>query len=150
MMYFEDIDLDMSARSESTFTFTKEEIISFASEWDPMPFHIDEEVAKTYPIGKLFATSIHTIAASIKLAHTINLDLFAAVAGLGWQDVKFHKPTLVGDIVYVHSEVVDKRDSNSHPDKGIVTTKTLVINQDDEVLTEYKIITLVLKNPEKH
>ena len=58
MLYFEDIQLNVRQESTST-TLTKEEIISFAKEYDPQPFHIDEEAAKDYPFG-LIASGAHT------------------------------------------------------------------------------------------
>lgn len=148
MQFYEDMPLGLSSESTETYTFTAEDIKSFASEWDPMPFHIDEELAAQSPMGKLFATSIHTIAASVKLTHTTLHQEIAAVAGLGWDEVRFPLPTCVGDTIKVKSEVVARRESKSKPDRGIVTSLTQVINQHDQVVAEYKISTMVLKRPE--
>jgi len=147
MKFYEDMPLGLSAEPEARFTFTAEDIKSFASEWDPMPFHIDEELARQSPVGKLFATSIHTIAASVKLNHTAMTEPMAVVAGLGWQDVRFPLPVCAGDTIRVRSEVVDRRESQSRPDRGIVTSQISVFNQHDQLVCEYKILTLVLKKP---
>lgn len=140
----------MGKRSVSSekYTFSAEEIKSFAGSWDPMPFHIDEDLAKSSPIGALFASGIHVIAASIKLSHSLKRDDIAAVAGLGWNDVRFMKPVFSGDVLHLTSEVIEKRESKSKSDRGIVTSKFTLINQRDEPVAEYKIATLVLKKRE--
>ncbi len=145
MLYFDDLTMDMASESSDSYTFTAEEIKSFAGKWDPMPFHIDEDIAKASPIGALFASSIHIIAAAIKLSHAFNNDELAAIAGLGWNDVRFIKPVFADDSIHVKSEVVELRESKSKPDQGIMTTKTTIYNQHDEQIGEYKIATLVYK-----
>lgn len=147
MLYFEDIILHEIRQSVATHPVTAEEIKRFAGEWDPMPFHIDEEVAKLTPMGKLFASGAHNIAISIKLSHTMMERPVAAIAGLGWQDVRFPLPVFAGDVLRLRTEVVDKRESQSKPDRGIVTTLITLLNQDDAVVTEYKILTLVMLKP---
>jgi acyl dehydratase len=146
MQFYEDMPIGMSTESTATHTFTSDEIKSFASTWDPMPFHLDEDVANQSPIGALFASSIHTIAAGIKLTHTCMNEEVAAIAALGWSDVRFPKPVFAGDSVRIRSTVIDKRESQSKPDRGIITTQNTIINQHDETVAEYKIFTLVLKN----
>ncbi len=147
MQFYEDMPIGSTKESTESHTFTAEEIKTFAGMWDPMPFHIDEEAAKQSPIGGLFASSIHTIAAGIKLTHTFMDDEVAAVAALGWQDVHFPKPVFAGDTVRIRSEVVALRESKSKPDRGIITAQNTVINQNDEVVAEYKILTMILKKP---
>ncbi len=148
MLYYEDMPLGMSSDSSESYTFSAEEIKTFAGKWDPMPFHLDEESAKASPIGTLFASSIHIIAAGVKLSHGFSsASEVAAIGSPGWSDVRFLKPVFAGDVVRVRSEMVEKRESKSKPDRGIVTYKIIVINQNDEAVAEYKIATLVLKKP---
>ncbi|MBW2289047.1 MAG: MaoC family dehydratase N-terminal domain-containing protein [Deltaproteobacteria bacterium] len=147
MKYYEDMPLGVSNESEESYTFSAQEIKAFAHKWDPMPFHTDEELAAGTPIGALFASSIHTVAVGVKLSHSFMDDEVAAVAGLGWDDVRFFKPVFAGDVVRIKSEVTERRESKSKPDRGIITTRISVINQDSETVAEYKITTLVLKNP---
>lgn len=147
MQYFEDVVLNQQHHSEQTCTVTAEEIKSFAGQWDPMPFHLDEEVAKLTPVGKLFASSIHTIAMAIRLSHTMMKEELAVMAGLGWQDVRFPNPVCAGDTLHMRAEVVEKRESRSKPDRGIVVSQNTVLNQRDDVVAEYKIVTLMMKRP---
>jgi acyl dehydratase len=147
MQFYEDIPIGMRVESTESFTFTAEEIKSFAGNWDPMPFHLDEDIAKASPIGALFASSIHTIAAGVKLTHTMLQEEVAAIAALGWQDVRFPKPVFAGDSVRIRSEIIEKRESKSKADRGIITSLNAVINQHGDVVAEYKIMTMILKKP---
>ncbi len=145
MQYFDDLHIGDVRESEETFTFTKDGIMGFASEWDPMPLHLDEELAKQSPIGDLFASSIHTIAAAIKLTYTVLEEEVAVLAGLGWTDVNFPIPIKVGDSIRIRSELIEKRESKSKPDRGIITTHTKILNQRGEMAAEYKIKTMVMR-----
>ncbi len=147
MQYFEDMPIGLSAESTEEHLFTAEEIKSFAGTWDPMPFHLDEEIAKATPMGGLFASSVHILAAAIKLTHSCLDREVAAIAALGWQDVRFPKPAMAGDRVRIRSQVIDRRESRSKPDRGIITSQNHVINQHGEIVAEYKINTLMMKRP---
>ena len=149
MKFFEDMPLGLKNTSTETYTFEAEEIMSFAGKWDPMPFHIDEELAAQSPLGKLFASSLHTIAAAVRLTHSVKDGDIAAVAGLGWQDCRFPLPVCAGDTIRVTSEVVEHRESKSKPDRGIITALNSVYNQDDQLVAEFKIATMVLKRPQE-
>lgn len=147
MKYYDDIPLNKPRISAAGHTVTAEEIINFASSWDPMPFHVDEEIAKLSPIGKLFASSVHTVAIGVKLSHEMMEKDIAVIAGLGWQDVRFPLPTCAGDTLRLKSEIVEKRESKSKPDRGMITSLNTVINQHDQVVAEYKIVTMMFKKP---
>jgi acyl dehydratase len=147
MLYFEDILLHEVRESTATHLVTADEIKNFAGEWDPMPFHLDEEVAKQTPMGKLFASGVHSIAISIRLGHTMMDREIAVIAGLGWQDVRFPSPLFAGDTVRLKTEIVDTRVSQSKPDRGIITSLNTLLNQDGVVVTEYKLLSMVLRKP---
>jgi len=145
MQYFEDMPVGTASESTTSHTFTAEEIKTYAREWDPMPFHIDEKLAKQTPVGKLFASSTHILSAGIKLTHSIMEDPVAAVAGLGWQDISFPLPVCAGDSIRLQTEVIEQRESKSKPDRGIVTTQNRLFNQREEMVAEYKVATMILK-----
>ena len=128
-----------------TYRFSAEEIVSFAKKWDPMPFHIDESAAKASPLGSLFASSTHVISAAIKLSHNTLEDGFAAVAGLGWDDVRFLKPVFAEDELRIVTRVHEKRESRSKSDRGVVTLHFTLLNQNNEATLDFKLSTLVLK-----
>ena len=146
-MYFEDIELNKSRHSDETYTVTAEDIKQFAAQWDPMPFHLDDDIAKLSPIGKLFASGIHSVAIGIRLSHTMMEKKLAVIAGLGWNDVRFPVPVCVGDVLRMKSEIIEKRESRSKLDRGIIVSLNQLINQNNEVATEYKIVTLMMRKP---
>lgn len=118
--------------------------MSFAAQWDPMPFHLDEDVAKASPLGKLFASSIHTVAIGVKLAHTMIEEEAAIVAGLGWDELRFLVPVCVGDRLRVRSQLISKRESKSQSDRGILVSLNEVFNQHDQVVASYKMSSMIL------
>jgi acyl dehydratase len=147
VLYFEDIELNQPRHSDESYFVTAEDIKQFASQWDPMPFHLDEDVARLSPIGKLFASGIHSVAIGIRLSHTMMEKDLAVIAGLGWNDVRFPVPVCVGDVLRMKSEVIEKRVSQSKPDRGIIVSLNSLINQNGDVVTEYKIVTMILRKP---
>lgn len=148
MRYYEDFKINIPHTSECDYEVTKEAIIDFASQWDPMPFHLDEEVAKASPLGKLFASSIHTVAIGVKLAHTMMKEETAMVAGLGWDELRFLVPVCAGDRLRVRSQLISKRESKSQPDRGILVALNEVLNQRGEVVATYRISSMILMRGE--
>jgi acyl dehydratase len=144
MRFYEDFEIGIPHTSEQFYEVTKEEIMSFAAQWDPMPFHLDEDVAKASPLGKLFASSIHTVAIGVKLAHTMIEEEAAIVAGLGWDELRFLVPVCVGDRLRVRSQLISKRESKSQPDRGILVSLNEVFNQRDQVVASYKMSSMIL------
>ena len=147
MNYFEDIPLNLAMTSPTSRSLSSEDIVGYAREWDPMPFHVDEEAARQGPIGKLFASSLHTVAITVRLAHDMMDKESAAIAGLSWQDVRFSQPVFAGDELRVRSTVIEKRLSRSKPDRGVVTTLMELIKSDESVAVSFKIVNLVACNP---
>ena len=145
MKFYEDFKVGVAVESEQDYELTKEEIISFCSDWDPMPFHVDENAAAESYVGKLFTSSIHTVAIGSKLAHSMKREEAAMVAGLGWDEVRFYAPVCVGDRLRVRSYISAKRESNSKPDQGILTSTIELINQDGVMVASYKISSLIMK-----
>jgi acyl dehydratase len=145
MLYFEDIQLNQEHRSE-TYVVSKEEIIAFAKQWDPQPYHIDEEEAKKWPLG-LTASSIHSYAICSKLANAMIGEPTAAVAGLGVDEMRMPAPVRPGDQLHALSLVDSKRDSKSKPNMGIITSLTKLVNQKGEVVLSYKTSSLIFRRP---
>ena len=145
MLYFEDIQLNVRQESTST-TLTKEEIISFAKEYDPQPFHIDEEAAKDYPFG-LIASGAHTYAISLKLWNNISTETVASIGGLGIDEMRLSHPVKPGDQLRVQTYNESKRQSKSRPEYGILVSKVNVINQNNEIVLSYKTAALIAKTP---
>ena len=148
MKFYEDFEVGIVHHSQQEHELTKEEIMSFCAEWDPMPFHVDEAAAEQSFVGKLFTSSIHTVAIGSKLAHSMKKEEAAMVAGLGWDNVRFHAPVCVGDRLKVRSYIAAKRESKSKPDQGILTSTIEVINQDEVMVASYDFSSLIMKRPD--
>ena len=149
--YFEDIVVDAPPReSTESYKVSAEEIKRFAAEFDPMPFHLDEEAAAQSAMGALCASGMHTIALALKLAHKMsqNTDHGRAVlAGLGWDEVRFTAPVFVDDELRVRAWVCDKRPSQSKADRGIVRTRIEIFKQDGTVVAHYTAASLIRRRP---
>lgn len=143
MKYFEDIEIRGPRRYDTGYTLTRENIVDFCSQWDPLPFHLDEEVARQTPMGRLFTSAAHLVSIALKLGHSAVAEPTAVIAGLGWDEVRFHRPGFVGDTLYLQGSVLDKRVSASKPERGIVTNLMELINQDGELVASYKVSTLM-------
>lgn len=138
---FDDIRLG-ETRISRPYPVTEAEIIAFARQWNPEPFHIDKQAAMNHPVGRLFASGVHLLAISVKLANEVAWrDDF--VAGLGWDEVRFLKPVFPGDTVRLEHCCVDKRRSTSQPDKGIITFSMNLLNQHDELNVSYKVTAMI-------
>ena len=124
-----------------TFTFgshtiTAEEIIDFAEEFDPQPFHTDEDAAKESMFGGLVASGWHVVAITDRL---LTDDVFSQVAlegGHGTDKVRFHNPTRPGDTLSGVAEVVDTDDPESRPGHRDISFGVTTQNDDgDDVLS---------------
>jgi len=149
MQYYEDVVLNKEHKSRSFFV-SKDALIAFAKEWDPQPFHVDEEEAKHWPTG-LIGTSVHSYAILTKLLTEVSLgdDPLAMVAGMGIDEWRMPNPLRPGDHVYAVSHVEAKRESASKPNMGILTCVAKLLNNKNEIILSYKSNGLILKRPVK-
>ena len=144
MLYFDDFEVGFCSTSEQGYLLTEENVMAFAREWDPLPFHIDHQAAAASAIGELFASGAHTLAVAIKLLRTMEGEV-AYIAGLGWEQVQLKLPALPGYELRLRTEVVEKRESKSKPDRGIVTSKHELVNQHGQVIVSYLLSVMVMK-----
>ena len=149
VQYFEDIKVGGPPRESSeSYKVNAEEIKRFAAEFDPMPFHLDEEAATQSAMGALCASGMHTIALGLKLAHNMprrEEHGRAVLAGLGWDEVRFSAPLFVGDEIRVRAWVCDKRPSKTKADRGIVKTRIEIFKQDGTVVASYTTASLIAR-----
>ncbi len=132
LLYLEDYQIGKQSRS-ITQTIPKEEIIRFASDWDPQPWHIDEEQAKNSIYGGITACTAHIFSIVCRLGANTEPKP-AALAGLGFDNMQVHQPLRAGDTVYYVEECIGVRRSRSKPDRGIVKSRTSLFNQNDELI----------------
>lgn len=117
-LFYEDVETGVPT-DLGTHTFTESGIVEFAERWDPLPFHTDREVADRRH-GGLIASGFHTLCVTTRLAVDGFRRETASIAGLGIEELRWPRPVRPGDTMAVELEVVDKRQSGSRPDAGIV------------------------------
>jgi len=123
-----------------SYDFTAERIKAFARDWDPQPFHVDEEAAAKSAFGGLIASGWHTAAVMMRLQVDYFRDRGTARPRFGvspgFDDLKWLKPVYAGDRVTYSGRVLAKRRSQSRPGMGIVTTEFSGVNQNGEPVFE--------------
>jgi acyl dehydratase len=143
--YFEDLVLDEPSVF-GDYLVTEEEIIDFASKWDPQPFHLDLEAANASIFGGLSACSAHNFSIMSRLLFEKGGEM-NILAGLGTESMKFINPSRPGDKLSIRHVTIEKRESKSRPGAGIVKSKTQLVNQNGEVVVEAIAAALVAKRP---
>jgi acyl dehydratase len=117
-------------------TFTREQIVGFAQQFDPQPFHIDDTAAAASPFGALISSGWHTCSVMMGMLVRHALTDSTSMGSPGIDDIRWIKPVYVGDTVRMTLTVLDKRVSASKPDRGIVSTQWDGVNQKgDTVIT---------------
>ena len=107
------------------------------------PAHFDYEFAKKTEFGKPIVCSPFTVALMVGMS--VSDVSQKAVANLGWDNIRLVHPLFPGDTLYCESEVLDKRESGSRPEQGIVTVKTTGMNQDGKVVCTFSRTMLIWK-----
>jgi acyl dehydratase len=131
-LYLEDFHVGQRFTSGSHAIDT-DAIKAFARQFDPQPFHLDEEAAKRSLFGGLVASGWHTAAVSMRLQVESGLPIAGGMIGIGGE-MSWPRPTRPGDILTVVSEVEEVTPSRSHPDRGTIRVRSETRNQRDEVV----------------
>lgn len=136
MRYFEDFQVgEVSERGP--YVVTREEIVAFAKQFDPQPFHIDEEAAAQSIFGGIIASGWHTASLCHKLVVEAQLGNSASMGSPGLDELRWLKPVRPGDALTVRTEVLSLTPSRSKPDRGAIKWRFEVRNQHGEtVMTE--------------
>ena len=131
-----------------TTMVTKKMIITFAREFDPFPFHLDEAAAKASLLGGLASSGWQTAALSLRMLADTFLNKIASMGGLGFSDLKWKKPVMVGDTIGGTATIAGLRRSRHHPERGIVTLDFDIRNQKGEPVMTMRLANLVeLRDP---
>ena len=131
MQYFEDIAVGTKARFGS-YQVTREEVMDFASRYDPQPFHLSDEAAARTHFGRLSASGWHTCAMVMSMiVDNLKNNQQAGLGSPGVDELRWLKPVYPGDTLRCETEVIEKRQSASRPEMGIFKSRMTVFNQDD-------------------
>ncbi len=122
------------------------QIIAFAQQFDPQPFHMDDAAAQGTLFGGLAASGWHTAAITMRLQVTTGLPVAGGIIGASG-DVAWPRPTRPTDVLHVVSEVMEVNPSRSKPDRGMVTIRSETRNQNGEVLQISTVRIVVPRRP---
>ncbi len=135
MRYFEDFEpgqvFDLGERRVSA-----EEIVAFAREFDPQPFHVEEDAAAGSPFGGLIASGWHTATIFMRLYVDSLLSRAASMGSPGIDELRWLKPVRPGDTLHARLIILDATSSGRHPGRGTVQLRAEMRNQrGEEVMT---------------
>jgi acyl dehydratase len=145
-LYLEDLHVGDRFGSD-TIEVTREDIIAFAHDFDPQPFHLDDKAAEQSVFKELVASGWHTAAISMKLFVTGELRLAGGSVGLGVDELRWPQPVKPGDTLRLETELLDVRSSKSKPDRGIIRIRNVTTNQRGEVVQTFMAFVLVRRCP---
>jgi acyl dehydratase len=144
--WFDDLKLGMRFASGEA-TITKEDILRFAAEFDPQPFHLDEVAAENTAFKGLAASGWHTAAVAMRLAVQVRPFGPHPLLGAGVDDLRWFKPVRPGDTLHLEGEVVELVPSRTKP-QGIARIKWTAYNQHGEAVYTFNPIGIVPRRPD--
>jgi acyl dehydratase len=128
-LYFEDLRPGQVFELGSR-TVTADEIVAFAREWDPQPFHLNEEAAATSPFGGLIASGWHTGAMWMRLYVDSVLGRAASMGSPGIEELRWLAPVRPGDTLEGRLTVLEATPSEKRADRGTIRSRAEMVNQD--------------------
>ena len=129
------------------FTLSEADIIAFASQYDPQPFHVDRDAAEKGPFGGIIASGWHTTSLMMRqvVKHFISPESSLGAAGI--DEIRWPRPVRPGDTLRVTATVLEARRSQSKPDRGIVRSRMELVNQDGATAMTMTAINFVRTRP---
>jgi len=143
LVYFEDLEIGAKA-SFGRYEVIREEVIDFASKYDPQPFHLSDEAAAQTHFGRISASGWHTCAMVMRmLVDNITEKRQAGLGSPGLDELRWLKPVYPGDVLRVETELVSKKQSQSRPEMGSFQSVVSVFNQEGVKVCSMKSIGLI-------
>lgn len=130
-IWWEDLVVGQT-RDLGSLSPTREEIIAFATQFDPQPFHLSEEAGRASVFGGLSASGWHTCALAMRLMVTNFLHETSSLGSPGLESLKWTRPVYPGDVLRLTSTIVEKRPMSRRPDVGLARTLWEMYNQHGE------------------
>jgi acyl dehydratase len=129
--YLEDFAVGQTFGSGRT-KVDEERIKSFAAEFDPQPFHLDDAAARGTIFRGLAASGWHTAAITMRLLVESEVKPAGGIVGAGFDEFRWPRPVRPGDELRIEAEVLEVRPSKSRPDQGMIKLRTTTVNQNNE------------------
>ncbi len=146
-LYFEQFTVGQTFKHDIRRTVTETDNVLFSTmTHNPAAIHLDAEHAKDTEFGKPLMNSVFTLGLMVGIS-VGDTTLGTTVGNLGWDEVRFPKPVFAGDTLHVETEVLEKRDSKSRPQNGIVVFQHMAWNQRNEVVATCKRVALMHRLP---
>ncbi len=145
LLYLDDLAAGMTFTS-GPVTVTAGEIKAFAAQFDPQPFHLDDEAAAASFFGGLAASGWHTASLGMRLLVMGGPRLAAGYIGAGCE-LSWTKPVYAGDSLSLRGEIVEVRPSRSRPDRGIAIVRSEIFNQRGELVQKLLSRIMVPRRP---
>jgi acyl dehydratase len=130
--YLEEFEAGQRFGGSTRIRIDIERIKTFAAEFDPQPFHLDESAASGSMFRGLAASGWYTAAVTMRLLVDSELKPAGGIIGAGFDDFRWPRPVRPGDELHVESEVLEVRPSKSRPDQGVIKVRTTTLNQSNE------------------
>ena len=147
--YYDDLTPGDVIRHPTGRTITEMDNVLFSSlTMNTQALHLNEDFASKTEFGRRIVNGIFTFGLVVGLT-VADLTDGTIIANLGYENVRHPKPVFHGDTIYAETEILDKRDSQSRSNAGIVRLKQIGRNQDGEVVVELDRTVLFLKREER-
>ena len=145
MIFFEDMEVG-AVTEHGSIDVTREEVLSFARQYDPQPFHLDDEAAAKTHFGRIAASGWNTGALTMRvLVDSWSGNQMMGLGSPGIDELRWKKPVYPGDTLTVTSTIRDKQASRSRPHIGSVWSDVVVTNQHGEPVMTYTSIVMMLR-----
>jgi acyl dehydratase len=142
MLYLEDYRVGDSRVFGRKIVVT-DEIVTFATEFDPQPFHVDPEAAKDSEFKGLIASGWHTIAMTCRMFSDNFMNEAALIGGIGADGIRWLKPVRPGMALAVRATVIEIKQSRSKPDRGSLTISLETIDEMGDTVMTMTVIALL-------
>jgi acyl dehydratase len=144
--YFDEFNVGESLISPGV-TLTEASIIDFAFQYDPQRFHIDTEAAEKSPYGGLIASGFQTLTYAFRMFFHLGVINDTSFGSPGIDELRWTEPVRPGDTIRTQVTILEKRESRSRPDRGIMRLGFVVYNQKDQEVMTFTTIAFIARKP---
>ena len=144
--YFEDYAVGQVFNS-GRLRVDKEAIVAFAREYDPQPYHVDEEAARNSVFGGLVASGWHTAALTMRLLVDSEFRPAGGILGVGFDELSWPRPVRPGDELHVRVDVLEILPSKSRPERGLIRARNTTLNHSEEAVQIFTAKLIVPRRP---
>ncbi len=146
-LWYEEFEVGQRIEHRVRRTVTETDNLLFSAlTMNPAAIHLDAEYCKSTPFGERIVNSVFTLGLLVGLS-VYDTTYGTTIANLGWEDVRFPRPVLIGDTLHASTTVISKRESQSRQDSGIVVFDHRAYNQREEEVAACRRAALMLKRP---